>query len=337
MKGLARFLLALALLCPALTGARGAGLEQSLLINGRFGGADDEYGFEGIADEKDIPLQVVSSFAVASTGIFVFDSVKDDIKVYSLTGEYMRTIQPLLLAGDEKWPLNASDILVAGNEIYLLVDAWLTPSNPGVEWSRFQVFLVDIESGKVRDRHLLKNPDVGTYVSDQDGQRHEMNGTVQLAWRAEMLSLYDHYQQMSYPVGRAGDTADALNGSPIAGSATRDHRIREDVTANTVELLDSYGQAVRVLPAEGTLIALASDSDRYVTSRSDAARGYVVALYTVGGGLIGEGVITRRGGWPESPGSAWQAFELHDIYLYELVVDDTGVQIVKWHAEGGGQ
>jgi hypothetical protein len=349
MKTMVCLGLACALLSPAWTLANGpASWKGDVLIRAKFGDAPDEYGRRGLGDgpEEGPKPVVVSCFDVAPKGIFVFDWFKQDIKVYTLAGEYQRTIKPVRYndydpvqgVGRFEPAMEASDILAVGNEIYLLIDtSFWKPGIPDIDWAPFQVFSFDVQSGERRARLLVKNPEVGTYLSKLDGKRHNANQTVQLAWQGKVLALYDHSQELCYPVTRDGEPVDPSGATPMEGSTVDQYRIRDNHETGRIELLDNLGQFIRTLPGDGGTIALASDTDHYATSRGDERPGIVVTVHSVSGGVVGEAIIPRREQWEDNPQSYWRRFEFHDGSLYEVFVNDEGVHVVKWHSGGGAR
>jgi hypothetical protein len=333
LKDLVCLGLACVLLCPAPPAAIGAvGLQEDALVRAGFGDRPEEYGSAAMAAAGSIPV-IVPAFDVTPDGIFVFDQIQKNVKVYTLAGDYRRTIK-LGRLSEATAPLEAGDILVAGGELHLLVDAGQPSGACDAEWSRFRVLSFDVASGAERGLHLVKNPKVGTIVSDRDGSRSHANGTVELSWQGDGVALFDHGQQLSYPVtGPGDDPVDAAGAVPRVGTSIGPHRIRENRGNGTLEVLDDQGQLIRSLPGEGVPIAFASDTEHYAMSRVDSRPGLVVTVHSASGLTMGEAFIPFRGRWENNPPSYWARFELHDGSLYEILVNDDGVHIVRWHTD----
>lgn len=328
MKAIVWLGLVCALLCAAPPISTGTvSLQAHIVARAGFGDAPYEYGSPVIAGEAPAPVIVVA-FDVAPNGVFVFDGIKNDVKVYALSGEYQRTIKTDCWEASE-----TSDMLVSGGEIHLLVEAARPPGDGRMERPRFELLSFGVDLAEAQARYVVDNPKIGTTVSKLGGPRSEAKGTVELSWQSDVLALFDHGQQLSFPLIRAGDPVDPADAGPRIGSVVGPFRVRENLENGTIELLDDRGQPIRALPGEGVLIALASDTEHYAMSRVDARPGLVVTVHSASGLTVGEAFVPFRGRWDNNPPSYWARFEFHDGSLYEILVNDEGVHLVRWRAE----
>jgi len=68
-------------------------LQPELVFKANYGDSEDEYGYVGIVERDD--SSPVAKLYVSTDRIYIHDRMQDNIKVYDLSGNYIRTISAM--------------------------------------------------------------------------------------------------------------------------------------------------------------------------------------------------------------------------------------------------
>lgn len=313
-------------------------LRQQVLLHGQFGKEEDQYGYPPMDRRLGEPVTVVSCFSVTPEHICVFDLHKGDIKVYRATGEYEKTIRALRQSGSHSVPILADDILLVGSDVHVLCEFPGKPVIPEVEWSRFQVFTFDLQTGTLTAHRFFENADAAVLDRElDDGRivRAPVRRALTLEKSTDRLLLFDHRTQRAYPLSTGdrspGDQAAVFEGRPI-GSAV----VRKNWDTGSIELLDCSGERTRMLAPTGTLAAVSDEGAMCAVAQEDeVGREMRVMLYDRTGRAVGHCTIPVRDSGRFKRLSMYQVYEVvpegSTAALFEVVVDERGVWVMKWH------
>ena len=310
-------------LTPVLTEcAHGSSNMTSIVtVEARFGDRDDEFGFSGIGEDAKKPVSAVACFTVTPDAVYIFDAVKRDIKMYSIAGKFQRAIPAIW---DERGPLLAEDMVVAGDHIHLLIDFNARPANDPT-FSRFQLFTFDRDGTPVTHRDI-DIPELGKYEG-----RTRMVGTVRLLANEGTISVYDEELQSSFTIVRNGKSSpkEKRVGRQLSGSAETATAVRFNHAIQDIEILNSEGAVLKTI-SDGYLAASSPDGFFAVEGRrtSDGRSWRTVTVYDSQGQPVGNF---------ESPGRKSFPFRgFHDRFhmigkeVYEIQVGPTSVQVFNW-------
>jgi hypothetical protein len=78
------------MLAPAMLLAQVPELQPEIVFKANYGDSENEYGYVGIVKHND--SNPVAKFYVSTDRIYIHDIFQDNIKVYDLEGNYIRTI-----------------------------------------------------------------------------------------------------------------------------------------------------------------------------------------------------------------------------------------------------
>lgn len=317
----------LTLLLVAATHTLAAEWDSRVLVNATIGDADQEYGYEGARLGSD--GNMIGGYVVTHRGVYIYDGLRGEVKVYSIKGGYLGVIEARRTAGSTSIPLTeAVDITVADGRIYVLCDF-------GTEEPRWRVYKFDAQSGEALGVKHVAVAKLGTMVQRINGrdQRVPIEGSVMLAGAGDAIDIFDQVANQSYPVVRGGRFVQAvIEDDALPGRAFGSDRIRQTGQAAT-ELLDPAGKRVRVLAADGSLIAV-DGTDRIfaVTRRGDD--GFDIVVHDASGEVLGTVMPPKRKWRVAAMPNTYQIYEVvaedAGAALYEIYANDDTVQLIRW-------
>jgi|GEM_PF-5523379 len=168
--------------------------KQETLVQAKVGPKQGEFGLE---EGYDFQALGAAFFEVSPSGeIYIYDKAKNDIKQFSQTGEYVRTI-PL-----EK--IHPYDLKVdPDGKIYLFYDR----GYPGEE--RYFIYQLSPEGKLLATIKVLDTPEIGYHRSGRFTDDLPLHGIVSLYLVNKDLYLYDHRNNKSLPLIKNGEMLDS--------------------------------------------------------------------------------------------------------------------------------
>ncbi len=314
-----RFVFVLLILLVAQV-SHAANWTEKPIVRGGFGSASDQFGYSGIGASKKT-MRLVSCFAASSDHIAVHDRVKKDVKLYTPSGVFERSI-PLVMRGAGADTVRARDIALEGNRLYVLVDD--LPANSKEIPKSMRLASFDVTTGDCFDvRTVNTAPLVPPGKAPARGTDafclHPVDSGV---W------IFDTIRQMSFEI--AGTE---IGKKPRYGWGG-DRMIRTDDNVGAILLLDEQGKVARRLPEAGVVAAVTETGDGFAVMQSAGGADWAVVVYDGAGDKIG---VAPR------PNRAWQPFKapvMERKYelagtpagpeLYEMYANANGVHIVRW-------
>jgi len=181
----------------------------------------------------------IGGFYVCSDGIFISDAIRHDVKVFALSGEYVKAIPaewdfPSIRV---KRNVGANDMVVSGGVIYVM-EKFQGPDQFGVTNS---VFTFDFETGEQLERIVIHVPTLGI---DLEGRRAGTHDLLIVEGEGD-ISIFSHLRQISYPLVRGGQSVskeEQLIGTP--GIKFGANRIRANGEAPGYRILDGSGTSL---------------------------------------------------------------------------------------------
>jgi hypothetical protein len=297
-------------------------LTETLVVRGGFGPASEQFGHAGL-DKTSKTTRLVNCFAVNLDHIAVHDRIKCDVKVYTVSGAFNKSIR-LRLTGAKPDTVRARDIALDGDVLYVLVDEQADGAKTIPASIRLATF--DVATGACREVRALDTSRLASatptargldaYLLHPDGTR---------------LWFVDSIRQLSLEVS-AGDPAQ-LGTRPVFGWGS-DHRVRTDDNASTINLLDAAGQVVRRIPASGVLVTVSESGGVFAVLQSGSGADWTITIYSAEGDVLAAAPRPNRAWKPFKAPVMERKYELVETpagaELYELYANAEGVRVVRW-------
>ncbi|MBI4721100.1 MAG: hypothetical protein HY770_07780 [Chitinivibrionia bacterium] len=310
-----------------------------VVVHGRFGDALDEYGYQGIEKHSE-PIELVSCFDVTAENILIFDNVKYDVKVYSIDGNYIKTIKAVQASDPLNRPVLASDIILLSGKLYLLMDYSGHPGDPSIEWSRYQIYTFDLRSGAPEQRIFVKNGDLGMQTIMQKGEqiRVRNEGGVVFVDLHDGIGLYDTDKKETFRITRnAKLVSEAEQLAGTVGWGSGETRAYQKNRAGDIEIVSPSGESLAQIQKRGMLIAVSKNNDYFAVSHarpSPSLDYWPMTIHNNQGTVIGS-VMLKPASWGAFfPPTAYNLDELVMVNfspaLYRLHVGNDGVKIIRW-------
>ena len=295
-------------------------LQPELVFKANYGDSEDEYGYVEIVERDD--SNPVAKLYVSTDRIYIHDRMQDNIKVYDLSGNYIRTISAKWEKDGKKLGLPAlTDILVHDGVIYMLCQIGTIPP-PDI--TAMVLFTYDLETGERLDVIKIYNPSIArpkgmrSYTANAADLRLGPNNSI---W------ICDYLQYMSFPLvrnGRAVQKSEHMHG--VAGVLFGSRKIIRNEKTGGRSIVGKNGSVVRDV-----------DLNRPIRDSRSQKQGKYLVLYdhrrdeeilaTWDGQEIGRFKLVLRDTWAIFPinlpcgqgedGSFYQVFADYDgLYLY---------------------
>ncbi len=210
----------------------------------------------------------IGGFYVWSEKIFIWDAIKDEIKIYNFEGKHVKSIRTewyfptpsdwhehlgmdKLIATEGSiniWRRHLSiyDFVVSGGVIYILSEL----SGPDQFGITNSVYAYDVETGKQLQHITIYAPNIGI---DREGRLVGARDRL-IVEGNKSVSLYLSVWQLSYPIVRDGKPlSEEEQLASLPGIKFGDYRIRQNRELGGNEILDASGKSVlRYCKAGGT-------------------------------------------------------------------------------------
>jgi hypothetical protein len=296
------------------------------VIAAGFGDGVRDYGSSKVPALKKLEdITVVSCYAVTDERIFVCDFFRSEVKCYTRGGEYLSTMRVEAHGGPVDMAVvrlrSTSEPAVIKPTLVMLHDSPITPVDPSIEWSRFQLFIYDIDSGSQMSHVFLHCDDAGF-----SSEGHPYGRAVFLHADDMTLGLVDFKKQSTFPVFSDGALlAVSAQALPVRGWGGKSRLVAE---STSMTVLDDEGRSTRVLKT-GTPVAVAADGSQFAVAELGDDE-VAVSICSSQGQVIG---IARRPLKPYATELTLAICNQHriiDDILFEVRVDDAGVHVIEW-------
>lgn len=288
------------------------------IVVAQFGDGPRDYGSSKVPELSKLDaITVVSSYAVTSDRVFVCDFFRSEVKCYTRDGRYLSTI-PVEAHG------GPVDIAATDSSLFALHDSPIRLADKSVEWSRYQLFVYDVVTGKQTNHVFLHNTKAGVHVGGWG-----YVGAVILHADDGNLALVDVLKQETYPVFAGGKPVpESAQEESIRGwGGTFKVRVNQ---SNIVSVFESDVQ-VSTTATKGSPLAVSASGSRFAMATVERDSTCCVTIYSADGNVTS---VARRPlrpfNKPENPASSWNTYRIVGESLFELRVDDAGVRIIEW-------
>lgn len=243
-------------------------LVPTTVIKASFGASNAAFGFDDLRDNGGRRINLVPCFAIGEQGIFLFDGIKSDIKVYSHGGTHLRTVRVRRSSGSRELNVRATDMAVAAGKIYVLTDLGGKSKDP--DRTRFRVLVFDAFSGEQLEELMIPDDELGTILEKISGEeiRLQVSGSVTIERFGDDFIVYDHDQQFGFPLVREGKSLEPAQRASVTGQGLADRRLRQDKQRSTIQLLSQETASDLMW---GALYTVSRDSRFFLPSRMTRA------------------------------------------------------------------
>lgn len=304
--------------------------KPTVLTRATYGNGSGEYGSFSLGESEDGPIRVVSCFTVTRDHILIFDWARREIKVYTNSGDFVREIDAIASKGPINKRVPARDIAEIDGDIFLLTDFAGQPVDSSVEWSRFQIFEFDMDTGEMMHRYFVHNLE-GTEMGTRrvGGNIVPVRGSVKFQPIRNGLNLLDVTSRESRGFIHGGKLLPDEQNTVV----TKDdwylwQYLRTNRETGEVEVVGVGGDVLKVV-GKGSVIASSDDQQHYAV-----LMGPDVLILDGQGIEKGRIPFEKRTSWP------FERVPMHNRYkiviendtprIYEIVIVDDGVELIRW-------
>lgn len=246
-------------------------------------------------------IPVVSSYAVTDGNIYVCDAFRGEVKCYTRNGAYVSAM-PVEKHGG---PIDIAVVpmrLTPQSKVFqptlvTLQDSPITPSDPTIEWSRYQLCTYDLQTKKSVGHAFVHSKAIGF-----DDKGHEYHGSIFLHSSGADLGIVDLIKDQTFPM-------------------ISDGRILNRGLENPT---DGWGGFKAM-----DKMAVAADGTRYAMVRVVNDEALEMSIYFTDGRLAATG-RRPKGIYYEHTFSDWTTYRILGESLFELGEDDAGIHVIEW-------
>ena len=311
---------------------------STVVVRATYGSGEGEFCYEDVVRNHPESDQAVSCYYVGSEGIFIVDRYQGNIKIFDLSGKYMRTISLKLLTlpvppqwglpnNEQVVAIGGADIAVTGGVIYLLR---MMAGHPYGDLTKYSLYALDLDTGKLLERIMIHNPVLGT---DLDGR--QVGNTVRINRESEgTLTVYDRKRRLSYPLISNGSIVPAQEQKAgVPGRRFGMGSVRYDPEMGSVAILGVAGTKA-ICDCKGDLVAVDVNGMFLLTAINEQkSKDHAICqiIYDSNCCEIGRLAIlieSRKG---------WSAFAPNDRFrfdpdggLYEIHIANDAVYVYRW-------
>jgi hypothetical protein len=301
---------------------------EQVVVRGGFGPASEQFGRTGIEASKKT-TRLVMCFAASTRHIALHDRIKRDVKVFSPTGVFEKSI-PLVLAAKDT--VRARDIAIDGETLYVLVDDLPDGSKDIPASMRLASF--DIPTGK---RETVRALDTSALVP-VGGRKLARGADAYLLHPDDgHLWLIDSIHQLAFELLLPSATVAQLEKHPVFGWGGDAHRVRTDDNVSSINLLDGKGQLQRRLPESGVMVTSSRTGSSFAVLQYvpiDGKMDWGITIFDAAGDRLGMAPRPNRSWRPFKAPVMERKYELVETAagpeLYEFYANADGVRVVRW-------
>lgn len=309
---------------------------STVVVRARYGSGEGEFCYEDVVNNHPESDQAVSCYYVGSEGIFIVDRYQGNIKIFDLSGKYMRTISLKLLTRPvpQQWGLpnneqvvaiDGADIAVTGGVIYLLR---MMAGHPYGDLTKYSLYALDLETGKLLEPIMIHNPVLGTNLEGR-----EVGNSVRINVESEgTLTVYDRIRRLSYPLISNGSVVPAQEQKAgVPGRRFGMGHARYNPEMGTVAILDEAGTQA-ICECKGAEVAV-DVNGRFLLIDEKKLKEHIIyrLVYDSNCHEIGRLAI------PIGSRKGWSAFGPNDRFrfgpdggLYEIHIADDALYVYRW-------
>jgi hypothetical protein len=329
----------LLVLMPILSECQVPEWRSTVVLKADYGNGEGEFCSKDVVENAPESDQAVSCYYVGAEGIFIVDRYQGNIKVFDLSGSYVRTISLKVrtLPVPREWGLpgnkqavaiEGEDIVVTGGVIYLL---HMLIGIPHDDVTKYFLYALDSITGELLGQIMIHNAVLG-----KDLEGNEVSNGVRIYEESGgTLVVYDRIRRMSYPLIANGSVVAAQEQSVgIPGQKFGMGAVRYDPEKGSVAVLGTGG-AGRLCECRGSPVAIEASGglllvdDPHVEGHED--RMIHRAVYDHNCQEIGRIDI------PIQSRKGWGAFAPNDLFrfapdgrLYEIHLAVDALYVYKW-------
>ena len=304
---------------------------EKIVVRQGFGPAPEQFGRAGIEASKKT-TRLVMCFAAGQDVIAVHDRVKRDVKLFSMTGVFMRTIPLVLTSGAKADTVRARDIAINGETLFVLVDDLPDGSKTIPAGMRIATF--ELASGKLLQLRALDT----SALIPMGGQASARGADAYLLHPdGDHLWLIDSIRQMGFELVLASATVAELGKHPVFGWGGEANRVRTDDNVSSINLLDNTGQLRRRLAESGVMVTASRTGGAFAVLQYipiDGKLDWGITIFDASGDRLGMAPRPNRSWRPFKAPVMERKYELVETAagpeLYELYANADGVRIVRW-------
>lgn len=326
------FLLGILLLLPGSLIAEIPVWQPEVLVKANYGDLEFEYGYDNITETGD--TSPVSDFYIGSDAIYLFDLFQNNVKIYDLDGEFIRTITTKWPISNRKLKISASDLLVHEDLLYVLDESG---SNPPEGESIVKVYIFDLETERPLKLLRIHNPEIGR---SEGSKAYSVNSTRLRLGQDKRIWIYDRTKDKSFLIAQHGRPVNKNEHTKgVRGDVRGSKLLIYNKETKTKELYDSEGKLIRAVKsmesdtweaAKNYLGSIYSSNCEYflVPSDDNGEKG----IFTLNGQQIGRVLIDPKTSWATySPFSSFQ-FDSHGR-LYRIYAENDGIYLYRWSVQ----
>ena len=304
---------------------------EQVVVRAGFGPAPEQFGRAGIEANKK-STRLVMCFAAGPNMIAVHDRIKRDVKVFTPTGVFVRSIPLVLSSGARADTARARDIAINGKTLFVLVDDLPDGSKTIPASMRLATF--DLETGALEG---VRGLDTSALVPVEGKKSARGADTFILHPDGEHLWLIDSIRQMGFELLLTSTTVAELGKHPIFGWGGEQNRVRTDDNVSSINLLDSTGQLRRRLAESGVMVTASQTGGAFAVLQYipiDGKLDWGITIFDAAGDRLGMAPRPNRSWRPFKAPVMERKYELVETAagpeLYELYANADGVRIVRW-------
>lgn len=329
---LASLAIGAALVLPALPShAATPRFSEHVVVRQGFGPAPEQFGRVGIESSKKT-TRLVMCFAAGQDVIAVHDRIKRDVKLFTMTGVFMRTIPLVVKSGAKPDTVRARDIAIDGETLFVLVDD--LPDGSKTIPASMRIATFDLASGALRELRAL---DTSPLIPMGGKKSARGADTYLLHPDGDHLWLIDSIRQMGFELVLASATVAELGKHPVFGWGGDANRVRTDDNVSSINLLDNTGQLRRRLAESGVMVTASRTGGAFAVLQYvpiDGKLDWGITIFDATGDRLGMAPRPNRSWRPFKAPVMERKYELVETAagpeLYELFANADGVRIVRW-------
>ncbi|HEX5131766.1 MAG TPA: hypothetical protein VFX92_04690 [Candidatus Krumholzibacteria bacterium] len=304
---------------------------ESVVVRGGFGPAPEQFGRTGIETSQKT-TRLVMCFAASPNYIAIHDRVKRDVKVFTPTGVFDKSIRLVLTPDAKADTVRARDIAIDGETLYVLVDDLPDGSKDIPASMRLATF--SIATG---DCKAVRRLDTSS-LQPMDGKKSARGADAFVLHSDDgHLWLIDSIRQMGFELLFPSGSVAELGKHPVFGWGGANHRVRTDDNVSSINLLDGKGQLQRRLAESGVMVTASGTGSAFAVLQYipiDDKLDWGITIFDATGDRLGMAPRPTRSWRPFRAPVMERKYELVETAagpeLYELYANADGVRVVRW-------
>ncbi len=329
----------LLVLAPILSQCQVPEWRSTVIVKAEYGSGEGEFCYKDVVSNHPESDQAVSCYYIGSEGIFIVDRYQGNIKIFDLSGRYVRTISVKLrsLPVPPQWgfpnneqvvAIDGEDIAVTGGVIYLLN---MMGGRPYGDRTKYSLYALDLDTGKLLEPIMIHNPVLGT---DLDGS--EVGNSVRIFEESEgTLTAFDRLRRLSYPMIANGRVVPVQAQSVgVPGRKFGSGSVRYDPENGSVAVFGAAGSKA-ICEFKGGPVAVDANGDFLLVDEPYGEEHEDNMIYR--SAYNGNCQKVGRIAVPIESRKGWGAFTPNDLFrfgpdggLYEIHLANDAAYVYRW-------